>query len=374
MLHGGDVLDTARRLGRDYRELLDFSANLNPEGCPEEVLAAAREGIARAGVYPDASQRELREAIGRREGVPADCLIAGNGASELVFAVCWGLRPRRALLAEPSFLEYGRALASCEAQILRWPMRAREGNPADLCLDEGYLEALDGLGRGDMAILCTPNNPTGRRVPEEILEEAASLCRRKGIYLLLDECFLNFVPGGRSRMREAGEDGSLLVLKSFTKMYGMPGLRLGYVAAGDPKVRRAVRSCMQDWSVSCAAEAAGLAICRMGGRGEDFERRAAQETAVRREALREGLRRAGAWVSGGEANYLLFCMPGRPRLREELLEEGILIRSCANYPGLGDTFYRTAVRGREDNERLLRAVSRRARAEGEGAEIWLSQS
>ena len=103
MLHGGDVLDTARRLGRDYRELLDFSANLNPEGCPEEVLAAAREGIARAGVYPDASQRELREAIGRRGGVPADCLIAGNGAWELVFAGCW-----RAWRSLPSWSTAGR--------------------------------------------------------------------------------------------------------------------------------------------------------------------------------------------------------------------------------------------------------------------------
>ena len=116
--HGGRVFEAAQLLGTDYRELLDFSANLNPFGCPASVQAAMQEGLSRAAFYPDPSQRALRAAIAEAEQVLPAWVMAGAGAADVIFRLCYGLRPARGLVCAPSFLEYGRALTAAGAKIL----------------------------------------------------------------------------------------------------------------------------------------------------------------------------------------------------------------------------------------------------------------
>lgn len=343
--HGGDVLTAQAACGG---EVLDFSANLNPLGMPEAVEEAARDAAARCARYPDPLCRELRQVIAAHDGVKEEQVVCGNGAADLIFRLAVALRPRKALVTAPTFSEYEQALSWMGCEMVRYTLDQEK----DFDLDSGFLEA---IGPGlDLVFLCTPNNPTGRLVPQELLLAAAARCRAVGARLVVDECFLPLATGGPGLAPWLEEEPCLVLLRAFTKSYAMAGLRLGYCLMADESLREALGRCAQPWSVSTPAQAAGVAALT---RCPDWaaEGRALVETV--RPGLAAGLTAAGCAVVPGQANYLLFRLPGITDLKERLLARGILVRACANYHGLGPDWYRVCVRGEEENRRLLAALS-----------------
>lgn len=349
MLHGGAVFQAARELETDYREILDFSANINPFGCPETVKKAMAESLNEAAYYPDPDQQDLRDAIGKREQVPVDWIYAGNGAAELIFRLCFGIKPETALVCAPTFLEYEKALRASKARIIRSFLSENE----NFTPGEDYIMRLKQLRQGDMAFICNPNNPTGQLIPGRILLKIAETARNQGVYLVIDECFLDFTKEYPSNSMKGflGRYENIILLKSFTKMFALPGIRIGYVLTADPCLIERSKAAGQDWGISCVARAAGAAACRE----EAYAAWTAGQLAVLRRELTEGLKKLGFRVIEGEANYVLF-QAGQKNLEEKLMKNRILIRSCANYPGLDRSWYRSAVRSREDNQRLLRAL------------------
>ena len=331
--HGGDVW------GRE--NVLDFSANLHPLGTPPEVAAAARAAVAEADRYPDPYCTALREAIAGRDGVDPDAVICGAGAGDLIFRLCLALRPGRAMVTAPAFSEYerGLALAGCGAE--HYPLRPEN----NFDLDEGILDAID--GGLDTLFLCTPNNPTGRLIDPGFLRRIAARCRERGTRLIVDECFVELSAGTLME-----PEGNVFLLRAFTKTYAIPGLRLGYGVCLDRDLLERLYDTAQPWAVSNVAQAAGSAACRR----KDWPERGRAVLERERPRLAEGLRRLGLTVFEGEANYLLFRAPGRDDLREETLKRGVLIRSCGNFAGLSNDYYRVCVRTGEDNARLLQAL------------------
>lgn len=337
--HGGG------RYGREVA--LDFSVNTNPLGTPDRVRRAAADSLRHMDRYPDPCCRELTRAIARHEGVPEDYVLCGAGAAELIFSYCAALRPGRCLEPAPTFSEYAAAVAAAGGETERFPLR-REGQFA---LDEAFLDRLEG-GGWDTVFLCNPNNPTGQLVPPPLLERIAQVCRRKGMRLFLDECFLDLSDGaGAGSLKgRLSEQPGLFILKAFTKSYGMAGLRLGYCLSGDSALLEAMSRTAQPWNVSLPAQAAGAAALDEG----EFLERARALVREERGWLRARLEELGLWVCPSQANYLLLHSP-RP-LFGPLLDRGILIRSCANYHGLGEGWYRVAVRRREENRALAEAL------------------
>ena len=337
--HGGEVYSKAVEI--------DFSANINPLGTPEAVKEAVRDSLPLLSQYPDPYCRALVGAIAGFEGVPAERVLCGNGAAELIFSLCAALGPKRALLPVPSFSEYRTALeaAGCETEF--YFMEQSE----DFALTERFLPVLEGFG-GDMLLLCNPNNPTGQVIDPALLEEIRDICVRKGIFLFIDECFLDLTQGGEglSLARRLRDGERTLLLKAFTKSYGMAGLRLGYCLCASPALLTEMGRATQAWNVSLPAQAAGVAA--LGQR--EFLDRARAIIHTQRPLLATGLEALGLTVIPSRANFLLFFSP-RP-LGEALLERGLQIRDCANYPGLGPGWYRTAVRLPEQNKRLLDAI------------------
>ena len=336
--HGGDVY------GRSMA--LDFSANVNPLGTPQSVLDAVRDALPQMHRYPDPYCRELVQAIARHENVPPAFILCGSGAAELIYAYCQAVRPRRAVEPAPTFSEYSLALGQTGCTVTRWPLR--QENQFDLGHD-----FTDFVRRThpDVVFLCTPNNPTGRLVPPQVLSELAELCRRQGIRLFVDECFLDLTEHGRSLTGLLAEIPGLFILKAFTKSYGMAGVRLGYGLSADAGLLHSMSQAVQPWNVSSLAQAAGVAALR----DQAFLQRTRQAIAAERPWLTAALRGLGFQVCDSHANYLLFHGP--QGLHTALLDRGIAIRSCCDYYGLGPGWYRVAVRLHEENEALAAALA-----------------
>ena len=218
--HGGDIYTNTYRL--------DFSTNLNPLGMPESVRAAACEGVRRSDCYPDVQCRELVRAIAQKERVPEEFVVCANGAAELIFSVVRALRPKKALLVSPGFAEYERALAAKDCEIVYYPLRAENG----FLLGCDYLEYLQ--EDVELLFLCNPNNPTGVQIDRALLERILQVCKERGIRMVLDVCFLDFLddPAQADFASQLKEYPQLFLLKAFTKTYAMAGLRLGYGQRG----------------------------------------------------------------------------------------------------------------------------------------------
>ena len=342
--HGGDVLTAQARYGGP---VLDCSANLTPLGMPPQVGEAAARAAANAAPYPDPLCRALRAAIAAHDGVAPEQVLCGGGAAELIFRLAYALRPRRALVTAPAFSEYEEALTAAGCAVTRHPLR-RE-NRFDV--DGGLLDAIaPGV---ELVFLCTPNNPTGRLIDQELLLAAAEKCRGLGAVLAVDECFLPLSCGGPGLAPYLKEYPNLLLLRAFTKSYAMAGLRLGYALSANGGLLERMAAAGPPWSVSTPAQAAGLAALEQC---PDWPEKARTLLASERPALSDGLAALGLEVVPGQANYLLFRAAGAADLKERMLMRGVLIRSCANYHGLGNDWYRVWVGQAEQNRRLLAAL------------------
>ncbi len=334
-IHGGDVYT--------YQDMLDFSANINPLGIPASVVQAAAAGAARSAAYPDPQCRRLKAALARHEQLPASYIVCGNGAADLIFQLALAAKPRRALLLAPGFHEYEQALRAVGCEVKFFYLTEREG----FRLTEAYLDALKpGL---DMVFLCNPNNPTGLAAPRELLQQILRRCRDIGARLILDECFNAFLddPAAASLAPELADFPNLFILKAFTKIYAMPGLRLGYGLCADAALLAALAEVSQPWSVSLPAEEAGLAAL---AENAYVERARALVRAERERLLRE-ITALGCQTWGAAANYIFFrSVPG---LAEACRRHKLLLRDCSNYEGLAPGYFRAAVKLPAENDRLL---------------------
>ena len=341
LVHGGDWMGYRERFGRDA---LDFSANVSPLGLPEGVAQAIRDALPLADRYPDPLCRTLRAALSRAEGVPQERILCGNGAADLIFRLVWARKPRRALVTAPTFAEYATALESVGCTVERFFLREQE----DFAVTDAFCAAIrPGV---DMVFLCQPNNPTGQLTALPLVEQVLRRCAACGTLLVVDECFLDFLPDHALHTAKGllGE-GDLVILKAFTKLYGMAGVRLGYALSADTALLEQMQACGQPWGVSSLAQAAGLAALEETAYVEKVPGPSLAEPAAPPRRLGCG-RWACGWLDG-RANYLLFQAP--ETLGETLRQRGAVLRSCANYPGLGPGWYRTAVRTENENRQLL---------------------
>lgn len=349
LLHGGNIYDEEIRkmCAEGGRELLDFSANINPLGMPKSVREAVVRALEDAVHYPDPLCRRLKKALAESHGLSEDAFVCGNGGADLIYRLAYALRPKRALLTAPSFAEYEEALGQVGAECIFHELRG------DLEVRQDILDQMD--PSVDVMFLCNPNNPTG------LLTDPGLLCRilekadRLGILLVLDECFLDFT--GReeqSLISRIKETEHLFVLKSFTKLYAMPGIRLGYGISGNRALLERMEAAGQCWGVSVLASEAGIAAL-----GEsEYKQKSVGLVEKERTWLKEKLEAVRMQVWDGQADYLFFRAPGIRDLYERLLPYGILIRRCGNYRGLDETYYRIAVKDHAANERLVEAMKR----------------
>ena len=340
LVHGGDWAGYRAQYGQDA---LDFSANVSPLGLPEGVAKAITAALATADRYPDPLCRALRAKLAVHETVPAAHILCGNGAADLIFRLVLAAKPRTALVTAPTFAEYATALETVGCTVERHFLREEN----DFAVTEDILNAVHpGI---EMVFLCQPNNPTGQLAQPALVEALLHKCEAVGARLVVDECFLDFLPEGDtlSAKRLLQTSKHLVILKAFTKLYGMAGVRLGYCLCTDEALLARMQAAGQPWAVSSLAQAAGIAALDE----TEYVAQVRELIKTQRPILASGLRALGLRVIEGRANYLLFRAP--ETLGNALRQKGAVLRSCGNYPGLSACWYRTAVRTEQENRQLL---------------------
>lgn len=362
-VHGGDIYSYVE--AHQGRFPLDLSTNVNPYGMPAAVRQALQDAIPRCGAYPDPLCRAARRAISEREHVPPDWIYCGNGAADVLDRLATALHPRRVLLLAPTFAEYERSL--CQTQTGQ-PFPHPPAPPAvpsspplvtfhwlrpedDFAVTERLLAALTpGL---DMVCLCNPNNPTGRTIAPLLLREIVARCAACDTWLLVDECFQDFLPDRAAHTLQGllPTYPQLVLLRAYTKMYAMPGVRFGWCMSANTALTTALYTAGQPWNVSVLAQAGAVAAAAEPA----FAEKSARRIAAERQWLYHELARRGGTVYPGEANFLLWNT-GDPTLCARLAQRGILLRDCSQDRGLGPGYVRTAVKTHEDSLALLAAL------------------
>jgi len=346
-VHGGGVDQAMFELGLSREQICDFSASINPLGVPDQVQQALRRALSRVSDYPELDAASLRADLALFHQLPVAQLLPGSGSTELIYLLPRVLRPRRALLVQPCFGEYAPALQQAGCQLDRFSLDPQDDfafNPSLI------LQALK--PDTDLVVLANPGNPTGVGInPLHLIELAEQLgdCR-----LLVDEAFVDFCPD-RSLIARVIEQPNLLLLRSLTKFYAIPGLRVGYLAGSAADVARLAAG-REPWSLSNLAIDAARACLT----ADAFRIRSLALIPQLRAQMQAGLELLGCRVFSGEANYLLCRLPhhwpSAPEIVACLRPQGLLLRSCGDFEPLDERYLRLAVLGEEPNLKLLRVL------------------
>jgi L-threonine-O-3-phosphate decarboxylase len=334
-------------------DVLDFSASINPLGPPRSAIDAIQACIPNLKAYPDPDYRQLRQALGQMHQLPPDWIFPGNGAAELL---TWAGRDLASLdvtySIAPAFSDYGRSVRSFGGRVGSMPLWSEETWQAEFDRDSLPLPpipSLSGINAG--LILNNPHNPTGilwKR--DEILPYLEQLA-----LVVADEAFMDFLPPDQqeSLIPVIQQCENLIVIRSLTKFYSIPGLRLGYAIAHPDRLQR-WQEWRDPWSVNTLAAAVGEAVIG----DTEFEQQTWNWLSVERSRLVEGFARLGLRCLQGRANFLLVRSPiSSSQLQQLLLQRHhILIRDCLSFPELGDRYFRVAVRTQAENQRLLDAL------------------
>ena len=318
--------------------LLDLAVNVRAGGPPPWLLHALGASLAGLARYPD--PRAATEAVARVHGRPVEEVLLTAGAAEASVLIAHGLDARRAVVVHPQFTEPERALRAAGVAVVRHVLRAEDGFTLDPA----------GVDRTvDLVMVGNPTNPTGVLHPRETL---LALCR-PGRTVVVDEAFLDAVPGQPDSLAEGAPRG-VLVVRSLTKTWGLAGLRIGYVLGAAPVLAQ-LRARQPRWSVSAPALVAAVACSSAAALAEAGER--AGRVSVLREELRHELHRRGLRTVPGSAAPFLLVQGPRP-LVAELRTLGVAVRPAQTFPGLDDTWFRTAVRDDGAHSGLLDALDR----------------
>ncbi len=338
-MHGGDI----------YRHpnVLDFSVNVNPIGIRPEILQAYHKSEDEIASYPDVRCEALTRAISNFEQTDPAKILCGNGAAELIFALVQALHPHTALLIRPSFSEYERALSSVGARI-RWYEKKEE---TGFKLESDLLDLI--TPDLDLMFLTQPDQPTGLITSNALVKKIVEKCEENQVMLVMDECFLEFLdtPAAYEMRGYLNEAPHLLILKALTKLFCMPGLRLGYLLGGQAQVLDKIRQVLQPWNVSVPAQRCGVAALTDCA---DYLTRTRRVVHDGRGYLMSTLETLGFSVYDSKANYVFF--QGDPGLYDRALEAGFLIREWGG--NAGKEYYRIAVKLQEENERLMTWLKR----------------
>lgn len=353
-VHGGDIKRYFGKIPERGRSaVIDFSANINPLGLSPKAKEAIIKNIAGTACYPEPDSKSLKKALSDFHGIREDSLTTGNGSIELIYLIPKALGSRKALVITPTFSEYEFALRAAGAKIIFF--RTRE--------EDGFRPSLDKLKShlswADLVFLCNPNNPTGSSLAADELSSLVKACVRHKTILAIDEVFMDFVegPDEGSLIPRALEKHGLLIIRSLTKFFAMPGLRIGYMIGHRELVRRISRL-QYPWNVNSLAQVAGEAVLE----DADYMERTRRYVWRERRYLFNALKDIKDIKVFPSTSNFIFCklegsiVKSARALNKRLIKKRMMVRNCDNFRGLNKNFFRIAVRRRQENLKLIAAL------------------
>ena len=349
-VHGGNIEELSRRYNIDKSKLLDFSANINPLGISSKVKESLIEAIKEAKVYPDIKYHNLKSVISEFEDVSLENIALGNGAAESIFNLVRAVKPRKALIPAPTFSEYEEAVLSIGGEVKYYFLK--EDNDFNIKED-----ILDYINKDiDIVFICNPNNPTGKLTGKDIIVRILEKAKINNAFVVIDESFLDFIKDyNEYSVKEfLSKYNNLVIIKSLTKIFAIPGIRIGYTLTKNEDLLEEINKVTSPWNINIFAEKATIAALNE----KEYISKTVEYIEEEKDYLYSKLKSfEGLKVFKPSVNYIMFKALADIDLKEELLRENIVIRSCSSYIGLDKSYYRIAVRTREENERIINGLN-----------------
>lgn len=348
--HGGNLAWARKKYNRE--DFIDFSANINPLGCPPGVYEAIRNSLPQILHYPDPANSDLKQKLQSYFNLEKDFILIGNGAVEIIYLICFHLKPQKVLILAPTFSEYAKAAQAVQAHIKYLPLDPAHGFTLNL------KKLAENLHDVQLFFLCNPNNPTGNLIPYSVLKEIQKICLDQGVFLVVDESFLDFLPEREnySVRQDVKKNSQLLVLHSLTKFFAIPGLRLG-CGFGNRQLILDLEKLKDPWNINVFAQIAG----KMALEDQAFQHKSREFIQKEKEYLFKAINQLGdlqAFPPSVNFIFIKLLKSGLTStgLTEKLAKQGILVRNCNTFPTLGENYIRVAVRTREENLKLINAL------------------
>jgi threonine-phosphate decarboxylase len=328
-------------------KFLDFSVNTNPFGIPPKMAKCGEDFVSTFGFYPDPKCQTLRKALSAKYAIPPEFIYCGSGADDILYRLVFSLHPKRALILEPTFEEYGRALSLIGCEISHFQLKEEQNFQFDM---EQILSAID---RIDILFICNPNNPTGQLIKREEIVQILKKCEDNNVVCVVDECFMEMLRDWRTFTvkQESKSYHNLVVVDAFTKTYAIPGLRLGFAVTQRRELLDSMQTFGQEFNVSTPAQLAGL----MALSDTQYMEKTYALIEEERRWLTKCFIEFGIHTYPAVANFFLAKAPVA-NFNELLLTRGIKTRDCTNFNGLGCTYCRFAIRRHEENASLAAAL------------------
>ncbi|MCD4669953.1 MAG: threonine-phosphate decarboxylase CobD [Actinomycetia bacterium] len=352
--HGGNLRDAQDKYGIRRRGIIDFSANINPSGLPPGIKGLIYRSINNIINYPDQDNKLLAGALSDKHRIDTDNIIIGNGSNELIYLLLNSLSPKKVIIPAPSYSEYERAALAAGASCI-FP-NILNGGKIDFDLKD-ISKDLDGTS--GLIFICNPHNPTGKLWSREELEYLINKCRKTSTIILVDEAFTAFIPdeGKYSVVELLRSYSNLVVLKSMTKIYAIPGLRLGYLMSNKALISK-MRSRQPNWQVNSLVQDIGPYLLRDNG----YLSKSKVLVSRLKDQFYNGLKKF-EWIDPyyPSVNFILCRLKEHAtdskRLGEYLIKNhSILIRDCSNFRGLDTSYIRLAVKSRKENLKLIKCL------------------
>lgn len=351
--HGGNIYKASRKHNMDVGDILDFSANINPLGVPEMLKNILVSNIGNLVDYPDTECTALKSEISKYLNISRQNIIIGNGASEIIFLLFDVLRPERVLIPAPTFSEYAEAAFKYEAET-RY-VKLTESNGFKLIMDDFINQITDKI---DCVLLCNPNNPTSTLIATSDLLKLLKHAKERNIFVIVDEAFIELTEGcnNNSVIKFINEYDNLFVIRAFTKVFAIPGLRLGY-GAGSKTIIKKMWEYKLPWSVNSLACSVGSFLNRAGG----YMDKTHQWLATQKKYLYCELSKFSKLkVFEPQTNFILVKIQTNSltsdKLSDRMAKKGVLIRDASNFMFLNNKFFRVAVKDAESNKGLLKVL------------------
>lgn len=354
--HGGNVKEMGRNYNMDWKRIIDFSANINPLGMPKSVKDSIKENLEEIEKYPDLSYYELKEAVSEYENkkldradiISRDNLILGNGAAEVIYSVVRAINPDKTMILAPTFSEYEESVSSISKEIVIYNLKEDD----DFALTDSILKEInDDI---NMIFICNPNNPTGSIVSKELLIKILKHSKLTNTFVVVDESFLDFIDDDFSIIPCIEEYKNLIVIKSLTKFFALPGLRIGYGLSSNKELCEKISKMFPAWNINILADISAR-VCL---KDEKYIAETIDFMEKERIYLYNELKKVNYLkVYEPSVNFIFFKINKSMELKKELLKRNILIRSCSNYRGLDERYFRIAVKGHEENIKIINALN-----------------
>ncbi len=344
--HGGDIYT----LDKPYK-IMDYSININPIGVPKSLKRAISRSMSKLELYPDMKNRKATEILAKHHSLNTNNIVIGNGATELIYLAIQTISPRKVLIPMPTFTEYQRVCKIVGCEVV--PFELKKEVDFKFNVDD-FIKKID--SSIDMIIICNPNNPTSKIIDKNSMKKLLEYCQPKGIYIMIDEAFADFTLSDISVIGYIKKYANLIIIRSLTKFFAVPGLRIGYAVACESLSELFIAN-QYPWSVNYFASI----VCEIALKDFNYINKTKKWLNQEPKRFYDMLCTLnGIKVYKPSVNYILIEIEQTLAsiMTERLLNKGILIRDASNFKFLDAHFIRIAIKDKKSNDKFFDKFSR----------------